>query len=95
MVKFKALQSAIVTDSKIPNRQNGGLSGGLDGSLEETISSKLIDVIRSNPHTTQKDLAVELDIPLRIIERMMKELQENGKIERKGGRRYAHWEIID
>jgi len=91
MVKFKALKSAVVKDSKVPNRQNGGLDDG----LKETISSKLINVIRINPHITQKDLAMEIDVPLRTIERTMKELQENGKIERKGGRRYAYWEIID
>jgi ATP-dependent DNA helicase RecG len=91
MVKSKALKSAVVKDSKVPNRQNGGLDDG----LKETISSKLINVIRINPHITQKDLAMEIDVPLRTIERTMKELQENGKIERKGGRRYAYWEIID
>lgn len=33
MVKFTALQSAKVPDSKTPNRQNGGLDGGLESAM--------------------------------------------------------------
>ena len=91
MVKFKALQSAIVSDSKVPNRHGGGLNGG----LEIAIHSKMIEIIRSNPNITQKELAAEIDIPLRTIQRMMKELQKHGKIERKGGKRYGYWEVVD
>jgi len=91
MVKFKALQSAIVTDSKGSNRH----LGGLDGGLEITISSKVIKTIRNNPKITQKELVAETAIPLRTIQRVMKELQEDGKIERKGGKRYGYWEVVD
>ncbi len=117
MVKFKALQSAIVTGSKVPhvttdvsieegilnlikdnkdittalNRQDGGLDGG----LEITIRSKVIETIRNNPKITQKELVAETAIPLRTIQRVMKELQEDGKIERKGGKRYGYWEVVD
>ncbi|WP_459812032.1 hypothetical protein [Hominimerdicola sp. 21CYCFAH17_S] len=38
-------------------------------------------------------MASETHIPLRTIQRIMKELQENGKIERKGGKRYGYWEV--
>lgn len=85
MVKFTALQSAKVADSKAPNRQNGG--------LESTMHWLVIEKIRSNPYITQKNLASETNIPLRTIQRIMKELQGNGKIERKGGKRYGYWEI--
>ncbi len=85
MVKFKALQSAIVT-SQVPNRKGGG--------LENTIRSKVIETIRNKPQITQKELVAETAIPLRSIQRVMKELQEDGKIERKGGKRYGYWEIV-
>lgn len=44
---------------------------------------QVIEKIRSNPHITQKDLVPETNIPLRTMQRIMKELQGNGKIERK------------
>jgi len=42
MTKFKALQSAIVTDSKGSNRHGGGLDGGLN----ITNNSKVIETIQ-------------------------------------------------
>ena len=89
MVKFTALQSAKVPDSKTTNRQNCGLNGG----LESTMHLQVIETIRSNPHITQKDLVSETNIPLRTMQRIMKELQGDGKIERKGGKRYGYWAI--
>jgi ATP-dependent DNA helicase RecG len=89
MVRFKALQSAIVT-SKVPNRQDGGLNG----SLEITIRSKVIETIRNKPQITQIELVAETAIPLRTIQRVMKELQKDEKIERKGGN-YGYWEVVD
>jgi predicted transcriptional regulator len=49
----------------------------------------MIEIIRSNQNITQKELAAEIDITLRTIQRMMKELQKHGKIERKGGKHYG------
>ena len=76
-------------NSKTLKRQSGGLNGG----LEFEISLKVIEIISNNPSITQKELATEADIPLRTMQRIMKELQERGKIERKGGKRYGYWEV--
>lgn len=83
-VKFAALQSA-----KMPKRQNGGLHGGLDDALTD----KIIFIIKNNPGITQKDIVLESGIPLRTVQRKMKELQDQHVIERKGGKRYGNWEI--
>ena len=84
ILKFIALQS-----TKAPKRQNGGLDGGLDDSLAE----KIISIIRNNPSITQKDIVLETEIPLRTVQRKLKELQDNNVIARKGGKRYGYWEI--
>ena len=83
-VKFAALKIA-----KMPNRQSGGLSGGLDDGLKKEV----LEVLRNKPHITQKDLSGEMDIPLRTIQRIMKKLMEEGIVERKGGRRFGYWMI--
>lgn len=80
MVKLSALP-------QISNRQ----SGGLDGGLADKIIAELIE----NPKITQKELADNTDIPLRTIQRTLKELRENGVIERKGGKRFGYWEVND
>ena len=83
-VKFAVLKIA-----KMPNRQSGGLSGGLDDGLKKEV----LEVLRNKPHITQNDLSSEMDIPLRTIQRIMKKLVEEGIVERKGGRRFGYWMI--
>lgn len=83
-VKFTALKT-----SKVLKRQSGALGGGLDGTLED----KILSIIKINPQITQKNIAEETDNALRTVQRKLKELQERGVIERKGGKRYGYWEI--
>ena len=79
MIKFTALYKA-----KIPNRQNGGLGGGLDDVLE---------IIKKTPAVTNTEIVELLGIPLRSVQRKIKDLKEQDVIERKGGKRFGHWEI--
>jgi len=62
MIKFTALQNA-----KIPKRQNGGLSGGLDDVLE---------ILRKTQSVTNAELVELLNIPLRSVQRKIKRLKE-------------------
>lgn len=89
MVKFNALQSAIVTDSKVLKHQNEAL----DEALDEALELKLIKIIKNNPRITQGDIVKASDSSRATVQRMMKSLTEQGKIERIGGKRYGHWEI--
>ncbi len=82
MVKFNALQSAKVPDSKVP-------SGSLDGSLE----IKILKFIYDDPASTAFEMAKNLNVGLRTIYRVLDKLKNEGKIERIGGKRYGHWEI--
>ena len=70
-VRFPALQVAS-TDSKTSNRQNGGLDGGLDDALDKRILTE----IRSDPSLTQKELSDITNIPLRTIQRKLREMQD-------------------
>ena len=84
MVKFHALQSAKVPDSKLPN-------GSLDGSLEDEI----LKLIHSNQSLTASEMAKRLKVGLKTAYRVLDKLKNDGKIERIGGKRYGHWEIHD
>lgn len=82
MIKFTPLRQ-----SKVPNKQNGTLSGTLDGTLKE----KILTIIQENPKLTQAQIAVLVDSSERSVKRLMKSMVETGKIERIGGRRYGYW----
>lgn len=85
-VKFSALESVTLSDSKIPKRQNGGLDGGL--------ADRIIAIISSDKTITVVEISDILNVPKRTVEREIKNLRERGMIARKGGRRYGYWEIM-
>lgn len=87
MVKFKAFQSAKITDVKVPKIR-------VD-TLDDTLERKLIKIIKKNPKITQNTLSEELNISIRSLKRIMKRLVEKGKIVRKGGKRYGYWEVYE
>ena len=82
MVKFTPLMGA-----KVPKGQNGTLDGTLNGTLEE----KILFMIKKNPHITQSQIALMIDCSERKVKRLMKMMQEDGMIERVGGRRSGQW----
>lgn len=88
-IRFKALESALIDQPNTPNRQNGGLSGGIDGGLAE----KIIELIRADDTVTVSEMAESLGIPKRTIEREMKRLRDSERISREGGNRYGRWKI--
>ena len=60
-------------------------------ALEDT----LITQIRLNPNLSQAELADILGVSRRIIQKLMNELKNSGRIQRVGGKRFGHWEIVD
>ena len=51
-------------------------------------------LINGNPKMTQDELADATKVSVPSIKRTMKILSDNGRIVRKGGKRYGHWEIV-
>ncbi len=82
MVKFTPLIGA-----KVLKGQNGTLDGTLNGTLEE----KILYVISQSPRVTQMQIAQELNCSERKVKRLMKKMQDEGSIERIGGRRSGQW----
>lgn len=63
----------------------------LDDTLNVTLDKKILEIILKNPKTTQKEIAEILDISVRSVKRLMKNLSDNGVIERSGGKRFGQW----
>ena len=55
----------------------------------------MLSGLKQNPYITQTDLAKELSLSRRTVQRIMKELINDGKIKRVGSTRTGHWEIND
>lgn len=68
-------------------------NGTLDDTLDDTLEKRILEVILENPKITQKEIAEILDVSVRSIKRLMKNLSDNGVIERTGGKRFGQWVI--
>jgi len=84
-VKFTALESAKIPDSKIPKRQ--------DDVLDDVLENKIVKELQKDARLNQKELANRLQTSLPSIQRAMNRLKEGGRIVRKGGKRFGYWEV--
>ena len=88
-IRFHALESALIDQPKTPKRQNDVL----DGVLDDVLADRIIKALKEAPQITQKELVLMLDVPYRTLQRKMDELKVEGRIIRKGGKRFGYWEV--
>ena len=91
MVRFKALQSAIVEELKESKCQSDNSAG----ALADALALRILDEIRKNPKASQSEMAERLGVARRSVQRKIEELKSLGRLERIGGKRYGHWQIND
>lgn len=66
----------------------------LDSKAENTaLKMKIIEYLQNQPTATQKELQEALNETRTHIQKIVKELVGEGKIERKGGKRFGYWEV--
>lgn len=66
----------------------------LDSKAENTaLKMKIVEYLQKQPAATQKELQEALNETRTHIQKIVKELVGEGKIERKGGKRFGYWEI--
>jgi ATP-dependent DNA helicase RecG len=88
-VHFKALESALIDNPKVPKDQ----SDTLDDTLDDTLADKIIAILKSNPQVTQGEVAEKVKVSVPTVKRTMKMLSDSGRIVRKGGKRYGYWKV--
>jgi ATP-dependent DNA helicase RecG len=59
------------------------------------MSGKILELIKNNPEITSTQLARKTRLTVRTIERNIKELRGQNKIERIGAGNGTHWKIIE
>ena len=57
------------------------------------IEQKIIEILRTNSSTTQKELAEKIGVTDKTIKRDINKLKEKGIIERIGARKNGYWKI--
>lgn len=50
-------------------------------------------LLHDKPNLTLKEIVAQLQVSRATIQRVTKELVNRGILERKGGKRFGHWEI--
>ena len=59
-----------------------------DYTLEE---QAIINILKTNPTTTQEEIAMQIGKSLRTVKTYMAEMQEKGLIARKNGKKIGEW----
>ncbi|OZT05140.1 hypothetical protein CHL74_00915 [Prevotella sp. 885] len=54
----------------------------------------ILDIIKHDPHITAAEIAMQLNMSSRGVEKQIRKLRELGKIKRTGGRFGGYWEIV-
>jgi ATP-dependent DNA helicase RecG len=85
IVPLHEAATATVGPSKVPKSH--------DDTLDDTLELRILSLIRMNPRINQRELSQQLDISLPTIKRAMVTMVERHVLERKGGKRYGHWQI--
>ncbi len=62
-------------------------------ALSDALEMRLLNLLKEQPEVTQKEMVVMLNTSRATVQRLMKELETDQRIERKGGKRYGYWEV--
>ena len=64
-----------------------------DDTLDDTLELRILSLIKKRPRINQRELSQQLEVSIPTIKRAMSDMVEKGMLERKGGKRYGHWEL--
>lgn len=98
-VHFKALESALINDSKAPKHQSTDSKqyyyiNAVDIDDEQLIS-KNKELIKIEPHISQDAIGLKLGINRRIVQKYINVLKNTNKIVHMGSKRNEYCKIID
>jgi ATP-dependent DNA helicase RecG len=84
-------EAAITTvgPPKVPKSHDDNL----DDTLDDTLELRILSLIKKRPRINQRELSQQLEVSIPTIKRAMSDMVEKGMLERKGGKRYGHWEL--
>jgi ATP-dependent DNA helicase RecG len=69
------------------------MAGKMTGKASEKRLKKIIELINANPEITKPEIASNVGVSLRSIERSIQELQKRNILKRVGATKKGHWEV--
>lgn len=78
------------------NLQNRDLhiSSELTKTNSGSRESKVLEIIKNNPHITSEQLSKEINVSLRTTKSVLKAMENSKMIKRVNGKRYGYWKIL-
>jgi len=70
------------------------LSGKMSGKMSGKRAQEIVDLIRQQPEATIPELAAQLNVTSRTIERYLKKLQDEQRLRRVGSPKGGYWEVL-
>lgn len=80
-----------------PKRSQKGAKKGAEKELNDRIERKnaVLGILQEKPTTTQIQLMEKLDLTRKQIQKVIKELQEEGSLVREGSNRNGRWIVVN
>ena len=69
------------------------IASGNENGNEKNEEQKALEILKSQPAITAKEMACQIGVSTRTIGRVMKNLRDKGMISRVGSDRKGYWEI--
>lgn len=66
-----------------------------DAKSRAPLDERVLELLHANPSSSARELANALDVSTRHMQRVMKQLQEEGKLRHIGPKKGGHWEVIE
>jgi ATP-dependent DNA helicase RecG len=66
----------------------------LSVEMSGKMSGKVFAILRDNAHATIPDIAIQLGVTTRTIERDLTTLQHEGRVVRIGPTKGGHWKVL-
>jgi ATP-dependent DNA helicase RecG len=63
-------------------------------AVAHTLASRILTLVKRNPHITQQEIADQLDVSVSTIKREISDLVKTNVLTRKQGKRYGYWEFV-
>ena len=95
-VEFSREKTGFVVSFKRPKWEEGKGLGGqktVEKGVEKTVE-KILELIKSNPQITQKQIMDKTALTRRGVEWNLKKLKDEGRIKRVGPDKGGHWEVM-
>jgi predicted HTH transcriptional regulator len=68
--------------------------GKCEGKRRLKSNSRILGILEDNPNMTREEIAAELNLSVSRIEKVIRQLRNEGKLIREGSARNGRWKVL-